>query len=90
MLSVCSMWQDSVIALVGLSFGFMLFPQLRDVIRGKSVNVYTAGLTTAGLYILAITFFTLDMMITVIAEIFSGTVWLLLFLFSTINKRKKK
>lgn len=90
MVSLCSMWQDLVIAFVGLSFGFMLFPQLRDVIHGKSVNVYTAGLTTTGLYILAITFFTLDMLITVIAEIFSGTVWLLLFLFSTINKRKTK
>jgi hypothetical protein len=82
------MWQDTVIALVGLSFGFMLLPQVRDCIRGKSVNVYTAGLTTVGLYILAITFFTLDMWITVIAEIFSGSVWLLLFLFSVINKRK--
>jgi hypothetical protein len=84
------MWQDTVIALVGLSFGFMLFPQVRECILGKSVNVYTAGLTTVGLYILAITFFTLDMWITVIAEIFSGSVWLLLFLFSVINKRKKK
>ena len=82
------MWQDIVIALVGVSFGFMLLPQLRDAIHGKSVNVYTAGLTTVGLYILAITFFTLDMWITVIAEIFSGTVWFLLFLFSAINKRK--
>jgi hypothetical protein len=90
LLLVCSMWQDTVIALVGLSFGFMLLPQVIDCIHGKSVNVYTAGLTTVGLYILAITFFTLDMPITVIAEIFSGTVWLLLFLFSVINKRKKK
>ncbi len=90
MISLCSMWQDIVIAVVGLSFGFMLFPQLRDVIHGKSVNVYTAGLTTAGLYILAITFFTLEVLITVIAEIFSGTVWLLLFLFSIKNKRKTK
>ena len=90
LLSICSMWQDIVIALVGLSFGFMLLPQVRDGIHGKSVNMYTAGLTTIGLYILAITFFTLDMWITVIAEIFSGTVWLLLFLFSVINKRKKK
>jgi len=87
-LYICSMWQDIVVALVGLSFGFMLLPQLRDVIHGKSVNVYTAGLTTVGLYILAITFFTMDMWITVIAEIFSGTVWFLLFLFSVINKRK--
>ena len=82
------MWQDIVIALVGLSFGLMLFPQLRDVINGKSVNIYTAGLTTAGLYVLALTFFTLDMWITVIAETFAGTVWFLLFFFSVINKRK--
>ena len=31
------MWQDIVIALVGLSFGFMLLPQLRDVIHGKYI-----------------------------------------------------
>ena len=82
------MWQDFLIALVGLSFGLMLFPQLRDVINGKSVNIYTAGLTTIGLYILALTFFTLEMWVTVIAETFAGTVWFLLFFFSIINKRK--
>jgi hypothetical protein len=82
------MWQDIVIALVGLSFGFMLLPQLRDAIHGKSVNMYTAGLTTVGLYILATTFVTLNMWITVFAEIFSGTIWLLLFLLSVRNKRK--
>jgi hypothetical protein len=82
------MWQDIIIALVGLSFGFMLVPQLRDVIHGKSMNVYTAGLTTVGLYILAATFYTLNLWITVFAEIFSGTIWFLLFLFSVRNKRK--
>ena len=87
-LYLCYMWQDIVIALVGLSFGFMLLPQLRDAIHGKSVNVYTAGLTTVGLYILAITFVTLNMWITAFAELFSGTIWLLLFLLSVRNKRK--
>jgi len=82
------MWQDLVIALVGLSFGFMLLPQLKDVIRGKSLNVFTAGLTTIGLYILAFTFFTLGLWITVFAEIFSATVWFLLFIFSFNNKIK--
>ncbi len=46
------------------------------------------ALTTAGLYVLALTFFTLEMWVTVIAETFAGTVWFLLFLFSVINKRK--
>lgn len=84
------MWQDVIIAIVGLSFGFMLLPQLRDVIHGKSINLVTSGLTTTGLYIMAITFYTLDMRITFIAEIFAGTVWLLLFVFSVINKRNTK
>lgn len=82
------LWQDLVIALVGLSFGFMLLPQLKDVIRGKTLNVSTAGLTTIGLYILAVTFYTLELWITVFAELFSATVWFLLFFFSMKNKRK--
>ena len=82
------LWQDIVIALVGLSFGFMLLPQLKDVIHGKTLNVLTAGLTTIGLYILAFTFYTLDLWITVFAELFSATVWLLLFIFSMKNNRK--
>lgn len=85
------MWQDYVIAIVSLLFGFILLPQLRDVWRGKTaLNLFTAGLTTIGLYILAITFFTLNLWVSVAAEIFSGTIWLLLFLFSVINKRKIK
>jgi uncharacterized membrane protein len=84
------MWQDYVIAIVSVSFGFMLFPQLRDVISGKSINIYTAGLTTLGLYILGVTFITLEYWMTVLAELFSGTVWLLLCLFSIRNKRKTK
>jgi hypothetical protein len=83
-------WQDIVIAVISLLFGVMLFPQLRDVLKGGVVNVYTAGLTAFGLYLLGITFVTLQMWTTVVAEIFSGTVWFLLFFFSVINKRKKK
>jgi hypothetical protein len=83
-------WQDIVIAVVSILFGFILFPQFRDLLRGKVyINLYTAGLTTIGLYILAATFFTMDFWISFIADIFSGTVWLLLFVFSVKNKRKK-
>ena len=82
-------WQDVVIAFVSLLFGFILLPQLRDVRHGKAIlNVYTAGLTTIGLYILAATFFTMEFWISVTAEIFSGTIWLLLFLFSMMHKRR--
>lgn len=82
-------WQDIVIAVIGLLFGFILLPQLIDVWRKSLVlNLYTAALTTVGLYIMAFTFYTLEFWITFIADFFTATVWLFIFLFSLINKRK--
>lgn len=84
-------WQDIVIAVVSILFGFILLPQLKDVWHGKSIlNLYTASLTTIGLYVLAITFYTMQFWISFIAEIFSGTIWLLLFVLSFKNSRKSK
>ena len=82
------MWQDIIIAIISLLFGFILIPQLKDVLHGESINVYTAGLTTIGLYVLAATFYTLDLWISVIADIFSGIIWLLLFVFSFLHRKK--
>ena len=82
------MWQDIVIAVVGLLFGFILLPLLRDVWRGESINVYTAGLTTIGLYVMAATFFTMEFWVTFTAEVFSGTIWLLLFILSIKHKKR--
>lgn len=82
-------WQDLVIAIIGLLFGFILLPQLHDVIKKKIVlNLYTAALTTIGLYIMTATFFTMGFWITFIADFFTATVWLLLFIFSLMNKRE--
>ena len=81
-------WQDVVIAVISILFGFILIPQLKDVWKGGSLNVYTAGLTTIGLYILAATFVTMGFWISVIADIFSGTIWLLLFVLSVLHKKK--
>jgi CHASE2 domain-containing sensor protein len=82
-------WQDLVIAVIGLLFGFILIPQLYDVIKKNIVlNLYTAALTTIGLYIMTATFFTMGFWITFIADFFTATVWLLLFIFSYLNFRK--
>jgi len=85
------LWQDIVIALVSLLFGFILLPQLKDVWSGKTIlNSFTAALTTVGLFILAATFFTLNLWISVAAETFSGVIWLLLFILSVKNKKIAK
>lgn len=82
-------WQDIVIAIVSVLFGFILIPQLKDVWNKKTIlNEFTAALTTVGLFILAITFFTLNLYISVVAETFSGIIWLLLFILSSRNKKK--
>ena len=84
-------WQDIVIAVVSILFGFILIPQLKDVWKGKTnLNLFTASLTTIGLYVLAVTFFTMQFWISFTAEIFSGTIWLLLFALSFKNRRKGK
>ncbi len=85
------LWQDIVIAIVSLLFGFILLPQLKDVWSGKTIlNEITAALTTIGLFILAVTFFTLNLYVSVVAETFSGIIWLLLFIFSFKNKKIAK
>jgi Zn-dependent protease with chaperone function len=84
-------WQDIVIATVSLMFGAILLPQLVDVWHGKTtLNLYTASLTTIGLFILTITFFTMQFWASFIADFISGIIWLLLFLFSVRNIKKKK
>jgi len=83
-------WQDIVIGIVSVLFGFILLPQLKDVWHGKTIlNIYTAGFTTIGLYVLAITFSTMGYWVSVTSEIISGTVWLLLFVLSIRNKSRK-
>ena len=84
------MWQDYVIAIVTVLFGFILIPQLKDVWRkGEILNLYTASLTTIGLFIMGVTFFTLHMWVSMAAEFFSGIVWCLLFVLSMRNRKSK-
>jgi hypothetical protein len=84
------MWQDTVIAVVCILFGFILLPLLRDVMRGDAINIFTAGLTTVGLYVMAYAFFTLEFWVSFSSEVFSGTVWLLLFIFSIKHNKRRK
>ena len=83
-------WQDIVISVVSILFGFMLFPQIADSIKGKTVNIFSAGLTTIGLYILAGTFATLELWFSVVAELFVGTAWLVLFILSYTHRKKTR
>jgi len=81
---------DIIIAVVSFIFGFILLPQLHDVWIGKtSLNLFTASLTTVGLIILTINFFTMGFWISFVADFFNSVVWALLFIFSYRNIKKK-
>ena len=73
-------WQDYVISIVSFSFGFMLLPMMYDAINGYDVNLISSGLTMVGIYVLAYTFWTLDLKKSFISQAFTGTVWLAIFI----------
>ncbi len=82
-------WQDIVVAVVSLMFGLILIPQLIEVYRGKTtLNLFSASVTTIGLYVLAITFLTIDLWLSFLSDVIAGTVWFLLFIFSYRNLKE--
>ena len=62
-----SVWQDKVISIIGFLFGFMLIPMIIDSFKGMPVNSISSGLTMTGLYIMAFTFWTLKLRLSVIS-----------------------
>lgn len=81
-------WQDKVIMIVGILFGFMLIPMIIDSLNGQTVNLISSFLTMIGLYILAYCFLTLKLKLSFVANIFSGCMWAVLFVLGVINNVK--
>jgi len=82
------MWQDIVIAVVCFLFGFMLFPQIRSSLHGRHVNAWSAGLTSIGLFVIAIMFATLELWVSFASDVFAGSVWLLLWYLAVFKNRQ--
>jgi hypothetical protein len=70
---------------VSFMFGLMLIPMIIDSINGYTVNIISAFLITIGLYVIACCFFTLKLKLSFLSEIFAGTAWLILFVFSLLK-----
>lgn len=78
-------WQDKVIMLVGLSFGFMLIPMVLDSQNGQTVSILTSLPTTIDIFILAYCFYTLHLKLAFVSNIFSGSMWALLFILGVMK-----
>ncbi len=73
-------WQDKVITIVNLLFGFMLIPMIIDSLNGQTINIISSLLTMIGLFTLAYCFLTLKLKLSFISGLFSGTMWAILFI----------
>ena len=74
-------WQDVVIAIANVLFGYSLVYQVYRGFKEKKgfLTLQASVLTTIGLYALAFSFFTLNLFFSAIVATFNGTMWLLLF-----------
>ena len=82
------MWQDFILTGTNLIFGFLLIPQLRDVITKKqSMNLWSCGFTFLGLCVVNITMATLQLWLAAIP--ICTIAWGLLWFYSWKNKNMK-
>ena len=77
-------WQDKVMMIVGFCFGFMLIPMFIDSLNGNPTNSISAGLTMIGVYIISICTYTLDLKLSFVSNLFTGSMWTILFILSII------
>ena len=82
-------WQDIVVAIANLLFAYSLIWQVFYGFKKKKalISIQTSLLTCIGLYALAVCYFTLNLYISTIIGLFSGTMWLVLFIQSLIYEK---
>ena len=82
-------WQDIVIAIANILFGYSLIWQVYCGFKKKkaAIALQSSFLTALGLYALAVAYFSLNLILSTIIGIFNGTMWLILFIQGIIYKK---
>ena len=85
------MWQDYVIAAMTLLLSVALIPQIYQGFKRRTGTILiSAGLPTVfGLYVLAVCFATLELYFSMVINILTGTLWLLLLLQTIVYGKDK-
>lgn len=84
-------WQDMMISGANIVFAYSLFYQVLHGFRSKrgAVTLTTSGLTSLGLYAMAVSFFTLELYFSTLFASVNGTLWLALFVQGIIYSKKE-
>ncbi len=75
-------WQDVVITIIIILFGYALIPQIIQGFRDKKqgINVQTSFIPFAGMYVMTPIYLTLDLTFSAITVFITGTLWLTILL----------
>ena len=75
-------WQDIVIAIANILFGYSLTFQVYKGFKERKgfLTIQASLFTTIGLYAIAIAYFYLNLYISTIISVFNGTMWFLLLI----------
>ncbi len=76
------MWQDIVVAVANVLFGYSLIYQVYRGFKEKkgTLTIPTSLLTTIGMFAMTIVYLSLNLYISTIIGLFNGTMWLLLLI----------
>ena len=79
-------WQDITITIIMIAFSYALIPQIiKGFKRKKSlIALQTALITSIGMFILTITYYTLNLTFSTIMAFITGTLWTILLIQSKI------
>jgi len=82
------MWQDIVITVSVILFGYALIPQIIQGFRKKKqdINLQTSAITAGGMYAIMIAYLTLNLMFSTITVAITGTLWLIIALQKIVYK----
>jgi hypothetical protein len=70
------MWQDTVILICSLVFGFLLIPQIRDMHREKTgMNLLSSVTTLSFLVVLTCVYATLSLPLAVLGGVVDAGAW---------------
>ena len=73
------MWQDTVILICSLVFGFLLIPQIRDMHREKTgMNLLSSATTFSFLVVLTCVYATLGLPLAVLGGVIDAGAWALI------------
>jgi len=81
-------WQDLVITISVILFSYALLPQIYQGFKNKKghINLQTSAITMLGMYAIAITYLTLNLVFSSVMCFITGTMWLILLTQKVIYK----